>query len=104
MLRSTVDALRAVLRTDATVSHREREHLLRLACKRADPQQVEPARSSLPRIVRRGEGAARLGMSLRTFDKLCRELRLKRKLPGRKRAAGVLESDLNDLIAGRTQV
>jgi hypothetical protein len=52
-----------------------------------------------PRIIRREEGARRMACSLRTFDKLCKEGVLKKHvLPGRTRAAGILESDLIELL------
>ncbi len=57
-----------------------------------------PPPERVPRILRRGEVARRLSVSLRTVDKLPVA---KFKLPGRQRAAGFLESDINALLAGK---
>ena len=52
-------------------------------------------------MVRRGAAALRLGVSLRTVDKLAKAGFLPRRvLPGRVRAAGFCEADLGALIAG----
>lgn len=48
-----------------------------------------------PQLLRRAEVAKRLSCSLRTVDKLPLT---KIKLPGRQRAAGFLESDINALL------
>lgn len=61
---------------------------------------VELVTIAEPRLLRRAEAARRLGCSLRLVDRLAKDGALvKRKLPGRKRAAGILESDLLALIA-----
>ncbi len=103
MLKSTVEALRAVLRTDETITARDRARLLTLIRQGPDAAKPESSGPSAPRLVRRGEGAARLGVSLRTFDKITRELGLKRKWPGRVRSLGITEGDLNNLITGRQE-
>ena len=54
-----------------------------------------PPLMAVPRILRRAAVAQRLSISLRTVDKLPIK---KIKLPGRIRAAGFLESDVNDLL------
>jgi predicted DNA-binding transcriptional regulator AlpA len=54
-----------------------------------------PPPDTTPRILRRAEVANRLSLSLRTVDKLPIK---KIKLPGRTRAAGFLESDINALL------
>jgi len=93
-----------VLRTDETITAHDRARLLALIKQGPEPQATNSERCPpSARIVRRSEGAARLGISLRTYDKLTRQLGMKRKWPGRMRAAGVTEEDLNALIAGRRQ-
>jgi hypothetical protein len=56
-----------------------------------------PLPDNPPRLLRRAEVARRLACSLRTVDKLPIK---KVKLPGRQRAAGFLEGDVNALIQG----
>lgn len=61
---------------------------------------VERVTVAEPRLLRRTEAAPRLGCSLRLVDGLAKDGALvKRRLPGRKRAAGILESDLLALMA-----
>jgi predicted DNA-binding transcriptional regulator AlpA len=100
MLQSTIAALTAVLRTDETVTPRDRARVLTSVRRALDAStKAEPAGANVARIVRRKEGASRLGMSTRTFDKLCSEGVFKKHvLPGRKRAIGILESDLVALL------
>jgi predicted DNA-binding transcriptional regulator AlpA len=87
--------LRACLQADPSIINSEREKLLTLLEKHGE----EPA--APPRLLRRKEVAARLGLSLRAVDRLCEEGTLsKRVLPGRKRSTGVLESDVDALIRG----
>lgn len=96
MLPITLDAVRATLKTDPTVSLRDRARLLallRTADTPANPP--SPLPDSPPRILRRAEVATRLSLSLRTVDKLPIK---KIRLPGRTRAAGFLESDINALL------
>lgn len=100
MLDTTYEAMRAVLRADPSVPLPQRNELLAML-RRGPNAKPERATPSGARLVRRKEAAARLGVSLRTLDKLSRELGLRRKLPGRRRALGITELDLNSLIAGR---
>lgn len=97
MLSTTLDIIRVSLKADPTVSATERARLLAvLRTGAAAPTATPPPPSSNgPRLLRRAEVATRLSICLRTVDNL--PLR-KIKLPGRKRAAGFLESDVNALM------
>jgi hypothetical protein len=101
MLKTTSDALKAVLRADPSLNVADRNRLLALlrGCQRQTP--VETSAERTERIVRRAEAARRLSCSLRTVDKLAASgVLAKRKLPGRVRATGFLESDLVALLVG----
>ena len=55
-----------------------------------------------PRLLRRAEVAARLHVCTRVVDDLARRGALiRRAFPGRSRAAGFLESDIDALVMGR---
>jgi hypothetical protein len=99
MLQSTLDLLKSVLRSDATVSAAERTVLLAQLRNGGKHMAAEPVVKSEERLVRRGEAARRLSCSVRTIDRLARTGALrKRKLPGRVRGAGFLASDVETLI------
>ena len=101
MLRTTYDAINAVLRADPSVPVPERNRHLALLRSGAEPRKPETSAEPVARIIRRAETAERLSCSLRTVDKLAATGVLKkRKLPGRVRASGFLESDVTALIAG----
>ena len=100
MMPSTAEAIRAILKTDPTVTPADRARLLALLRSGAG----EKAGTALPesRVLRRGEAARRLGHSTRWLDDLARAGILQKvKLPGRRRAAGVREQDIAALIEGR---
>lgn len=100
MLPTTYEAVKAVLRADPSIHAPERNQLLNKLRQGPETAKAEPP--SAARIIRRAEAASRLGVGLRTLDKLSRSGVLpKRKLPNRVRAAGILETDLNALIAGK---
>jgi hypothetical protein len=97
MLPATRDAVRAILRADASISPPERSRLLALLSSPTGPVQAA-------RLLRRGEAALRLGLSLRALDRLCRAGTLaKCRLPGRVRAAGIPEEQVTALILGSVQ-
>jgi hypothetical protein len=99
MLPTTLDVFRAGLKSDPTVSPAERARLLSLVRNGPAPAEKTAApQEASPRIIRRAEVGRRLSVSLRTVDKLPIP---KFKLPGRQRAAGFLESDINALLAGK---
>jgi hypothetical protein len=95
---ATLKLLNAVLSADDKVTARDRANFFVLL-RNGEARPV--AAPSETRLVRRAEAARRLGCSLRLIDRLCHEGRLqKRRLPGRKRAHGILETDLLALLAG----
>jgi hypothetical protein len=99
MMTHTLEIIRTALKADPSVAANERARLL--ATIRGGGEQVlKPASIVEQRLIRRAEAAHRLGCSLRLVDRLAKDGALvKRKLPGRKRAAGILESDLLALMA-----
>ena len=57
-----------------------------------------------PRLLRRSEVAGRLGVCTRVVDDLARRGALvRRTLPGRTRAAGFLERDVDALMGARSE-
>ena len=99
MLPTTYDAVKAVLRADPTISTADRNRLL--AALRSDPDTSQTSLQAEPRLIRRREAARRLSFSIRTVDKLAATGVLKKRtLPGRVRASGFLEADVEALIKG----
>jgi hypothetical protein len=96
MLDSTIELIRAGLKTDPTLSVAERTRLLlifRNNSKQSPPQPTVV--DATPKIIRRKKVAERLNCSLRFVDLLaCQGILKKCVLPGRKRAVGILESSL----------
>jgi hypothetical protein len=98
MLPTTIDLIKAGLKSDPTLSAADRARLMGLL-RNGGAQSARPMRNDPPRILRRAEAASRLGCSLRTIDKLAKAgLLPKRRLPGRTRACGILESDLLAIV------
>ena len=96
MLPTTLDVFRAGLKADPTISPSDRNRLLAMLRNGAAPgNPPAPPVDTGPRLLRRAEVARRLSVGLRTVDKLPIK---KFKLPGRKRAAGFLESEINALL------
>ncbi len=107
MLGTTVEVIRAGLKSDPSVTPTQRGELLRLLREGPKPQpQPEPAKPARqPRIASRKEVAERLSVSLRLVDRLAKAGTLKRvRLPGRTRAIGFRAEDLDALIQGQNQV
>jgi hypothetical protein len=99
MLPTTIDVIKAGLKSDPSLSSADRARILVAIRNGANTPKIDPATNSEPRLVRRAEAARRLGCSLRLVDKLAKDGVLpKRRLPNRQRAAGFLESDLIALI------
>ena len=108
MLPTNLDVFRAILKADPTVSPRDRTKIL--ANLRSGPgmgaanlaEPPEASQQRIQRIVRRAEAARMYGCSLRLVDRLAAQGVLKKvRLPGRKRGAGFLESDLLAVMAGK---
>lgn len=99
MLATTLETIRSVLKGDSSLSPADRARILAAIRNGANPPKIDPAINREPRLVRRAEAARRLGCSLRLVDRLAKDGILpKRKLPGRLRAAGFLQTDLDALI------
>jgi hypothetical protein len=99
MMSHTIEIIKTALKADNSVSASARARVL-ATIRHGGSQAPEPAKVAEPRLIRRAEAAHRLGCSLRLVDRLAKDGALvKRRLPGRKRAAGILESDLLALIA-----
>lgn len=98
MLSTTLKICRSGFEADPTITAADRSRLLALLRNAGTPQSKSavPPADNTPRLLRRAEVARRLSCSLRTVDKLPIT---KVKLPGRRRAAGFLESDVNALLA-----
>jgi hypothetical protein len=108
MLATTIDVIKAGLKSDPTISSRDRTKILatlRRGPGTATADSTGPAETSqqrIQRIVRRAEAARMYGCSLRLVDRLAAQGVLKKvRLPGRKRGAGFLESDLLAVMAGK---
>ncbi len=96
MLPTTIEIIRSGLKSDPSLSPADRTRLIALLRNGQATPKGEPPAERVPCILRRAEVARRLSCSLRTVDKLPIQ---KVKLPGRQRAAGFLEGDVNALLA-----
>ena len=102
MLDSTIELIRAGLKTDPTLSSEERTRLVAMLRHHGRPAQpAPPVRQEFePKVIRRKQAAERLNSSLRFIDLLAKQGVLKKcVLPGRIRAVGILESSLSALLA-----
>jgi len=103
MLPTTIKIVRSGLESDPTLTSTDRNRLMAVLRNGVTPRSktdfVSP--DVVPRLLRRAEVARRLSCSLRTVDKLPLT---KVKLPGRQRAAGFLEADVNALLVGKDYV
>lgn len=99
MLPTTLDVIRAGLKSDPTITPANRNHLLTLLRTGLDSPKADSVMSSEPRLIRRAKAAHILDRSLRFVDRLAKDgILVKRRMPGRKRAAGFLEADVLALI------
>ena len=95
MQNATMDALKAVLRSDGTVSAADRQRMATLL--RSGPGEEQMT----DRILRRSEAARLLGRSPKALDRLAANGVLKKVVfPNYRRAAGFRLSDVAALIAG----
>ena len=98
MLATTIKIVRSGLESDPTLTPADRTRLMAVLRNGVTPHKPDcPAPDNTPRLLRRAEVARRLSCSLRTVDNLPIK---KVKLPGRQRAAGFREGDVNALLAG----
>ena len=104
---TTLEIVKSALRADPNVSPAERKrHLnyLRYGHPAAENQPAIVNGSTGPRVESFGEAAERSNRSVRSIHLLCSQgLLTKCKLPGRKRASGVLAADLDKLITASAQ-
>ena len=99
MLPTTLQIVKSGLQADPSLTPTDRARLLAVLRNGATPHgKPETPPGGTARLLRRAEVARRLAISTRTVDKL--PLR-KIRLPGRIRAAGFLEGDVNELLAGK---
>jgi hypothetical protein len=100
MLDSTIELIRAGLKTDPTLNLAERTRLILILRNHGKQTQQPPVRQDIvPKVIRRKQAAERLNSSLRFVDLLARQGVLKKcVLPGRKRAVGILESSLVSIL------
>jgi hypothetical protein len=100
-LETTVQVLVAVLKSDPTVTPKDRAEFLAMLRGRDNKSSV-PNQLPETRLLRRKQAAAKLSMSLRTLDKLCASgILTKRTLPGRQRASGIPAAQVDALINGK---
>lgn len=103
MTNATIEIIRAGLKADSTVTPEQRTRLIALLRSPVVPTHTAPV-SFTPKLIKRAEVAMRLSCSTRTIDKMSADGVLRKcRLPGRKRAAGFLEQDVNVLILGDGQ-
>ena len=106
MLPTTLQAIRSILTADPSVNPDERNRLVALL-RHGPPTDRRNAASVMPAkvcLIRRHEVAERMSVSLRTVDSLAQSGTLhKRTFPGRVRASGFLESEVDDLLTGRVR-
>jgi hypothetical protein len=106
MLPTTIQIIKSGLQGDPTVSPSDRARLMAVLRNGATPQSKpeSPPPDNTPRLIHRAEAASRLSRSLRFVDTLAASGVLpKRKLPGRVRASGFLESDLVALLTANAK-
>ncbi len=101
MKESTIEIVRAALKTDESVTPAERQKLIALLRNGGKAAiQVENKTQNQSRIMRLKEVAERLGRSKRVVDRLCKEGLLKKvTLPGRKYGSGILASSFEKFLA-----
>ena len=106
MLTTTIDAVKAVLKSDPTVMPPERALIVACIRNHGTNEELRPATPPQPdRILSRSEVAALFGRSLRFVDKLATEgVFRKVTLPGRRRGCGFRSREVDGLLAGRETI
>lgn len=102
MLPTTTDAIRAILKADASLTTEDRQTILSTIGEHGRrPPGINATTSGLPRIITRGNTAKMFGRSTRFVDLLAKTGDLQKvRLRGRKRAIGFLLADVVRLIEG----
>lgn len=101
MMSATLEAIRAILRADPSVTPADRATIL-AAVRNHGKTDVKQASvgATEARILHRAEVAKRLGCSLRSVDNIARQGVVRKVFfPGRKRAWGFRLADIEMLIA-----
>lgn len=103
MLPSTLEATRAIVKADPTISPGERTRILS-AVRTGGKDEPAPAPTpTVDGLVRRESVAKQLSRSTRAVDYLAEQGILHRvRFPGRTRAAGFLQSEVSALLRGGT--
>lgn len=101
MFPTTIDAIKAILRADPTVTPADRVLIITgIRNHGRQPTQTKPVEQQETRILRRAEVARRLGRSIRTIDKMVSEGMIQKvTFPGRKRACGFRLADIERLLS-----
>jgi hypothetical protein len=104
MLTTTKQAIAAILQADQSVDPAARGRMLEALQEAERGKTGEVAPLPPARLVRRGEAAKRLSVTPRAVDLWARSgLLNKVRLPGRTRACGFREADVDALIRERCQ-
>jgi len=101
MKKATLEIIRACLLADSEITPDQRMRYIQILRSPIGPTHT-PQVITAPKLIKRAEAANRLGYSTRMMDKLAAAGVLRKcKLPGRVRAAGFLESDVDALIQNK---
>jgi len=102
MLPTTVDAVKALLKADPSLTPADRSKIVGAIRNHGRPSEPKPTpERQSARILTRGEVAKRFGRTLRFVDNLAKDGTLRRvTLPGRKRACGFLAEEVERLMSG----
>lgn len=104
MLPTTIDAVKALLRADPTVTPADRMAIIAIIRNHGKSVVTKPTGPVEKRIMRRDEVARRFAMSLRSVDKMATDGILRRvRLPGRRRACGFVADEVERLITSEGQ-
>jgi predicted DNA-binding transcriptional regulator AlpA len=101
MLETTLKIMRSGLEADPSLTPADRARLMATLRNGGTPQSKTAAATpnAGPKILRRKQAAKLYECSVRLIDRLAQQGFLKKvRLPGRTRAAGFLESDIEALI------
>ena len=103
MLDATKAAIRAVLKTDATIPESEQSAWTRLLAKGSPVSASSCAPDSLPRLVPIKEVQQLTGLTVQAIRRYARKGALERVLPpDAKRAIGYTEASVRAFLEGRT--
>ena len=99
MLPTTLEAVRAVLKADPTVSPEQRTRILTAVRQSDEPPTPAVSTPEPGQVLTRAEVARRFSRSIRFVDYLAKQGVLRRiTMPGRSRAVGFLSHDVAALM------